>query len=158
MACTTWPFRKLSNTPHTHTHPPRHPPTPSLQSKYGIRIWYWFPQEKKQIDLLCRRKTSMVHQTFVQWASYSLFKFVKSHQTFGLSHRKCLTCPMIFVNTGFRDLIAAAPLNCQRSVRYPWSYTEVCWELNRHTHKKTDRQTALAMIIPGPWLNKTLAN
>ena len=28
--------------------------------------------------LQCRRKTFMVHQTFVQWALYILFKFVKS--------------------------------------------------------------------------------
>ena len=42
----------------------------------------------------------MIHQTFVQWALYILFKFVKSLiKIFGPSHRKCPTCPMIFVNT-----------------------------------------------------------
>ena len=30
---------------------------------------------------------------------YSIQIFEMSHQTFGLSHRKCPTCPMIFVNT-----------------------------------------------------------
>ena len=39
----------------------------------------------------------MVHQTFVQWALYSIQICEISHQTFGPSHRKC---PMIFVNTG----------------------------------------------------------
>ena len=106
----------------TPNHPGTHPPpacNQNMASEYGTD----FHRKRNKIDLLCRQKTSMVHtsmvhQTFVQWAWYSLFKFVKSHQTFGPSHRKCPTCPMIFVNTGFRDLIVAAPLNCQRSVRY----------------------------------------
>ena len=43
-----------------------------------------------------------VHQTFVGWALYILIKFVKSLiRPLGPSHRKCPTCPMIFVNTAF---------------------------------------------------------
>ena len=32
---------------------------------------------------------------------YSIQNCEISHQTFGPSHRKCPTCPMIFVNTAF---------------------------------------------------------
>ena len=50
--------------------------------------------------LQCRWKTFMVHETFVWWALYILYKFVKfSHQTFGPSHRKCRTCPTFFTYT-----------------------------------------------------------
>ena len=44
----------------------------------------------------CSRETFMVHQTFIRWAVYILYKFVKSHQTFGPSHWKCPTYPMVF--------------------------------------------------------------
>ena len=42
----------------------------------------------------------------IRWAYVILFKFVRSHQTFGPSHRRCPTCPMIFVNT-------VSSANCQ---------------------------------------------
>ena len=45
----------------------------------------------------CSWKTFMVHQTFVRWALYILLNLIRH---FGTSHRKCPTCPMIFVNTG----------------------------------------------------------
>ena len=46
----------------------------------------------------------MIHQTFVQFGlMYSIKIRQISHRTFGPSHRKCPTCPMIFVNTGVRS-------------------------------------------------------
>ena len=56
----------------------------------------------------CSRKIFMVHQTFVPWALYILFKFVKSHQTFGPCHLKYPTCPMIFMNTA-KKLVGCRP-------------------------------------------------
>ena len=35
-------------------------------------------EDMSDLDLLCTRKTFMVHQTFVRWALCILFKFVKS--------------------------------------------------------------------------------
>ena len=49
-----------------------------------------WPQTLWVHSLQCRRKTFMVHQTFVWWTLY---------QTFGPSHRKYLTCPTFFAYT-----------------------------------------------------------
>ena len=57
-------------------------------------------------------KTFMIHQTFVRWASYILFKFV----TFGPNHRKRLMCLMIFMNTGSCfHCLALCLSNCWKS-------------------------------------------
>ena len=53
----------------------------------------------KDLPRQCSWNTFMVHQTFVRWALYILFKFVKSRQRFGPRYQKCPTCPMIFMNT-----------------------------------------------------------
>ena len=50
--------------------------------------------------LLCRRKTFVVHQTFVMGFIYSIQICGISLQTFGPSHPKCPTCSTFFAYTG----------------------------------------------------------
>ena len=60
------------------------------------------------------KKTGMVHQTFVWWAVYIPY----SHQTFGLSHRKCPMCPMFFAYTVLATVKNSCNILCMLWVIY----------------------------------------
>ena len=55
--------------------------TPSLDLNQGwfVNYFLWHsPDDNFISNAQCTRKTFMIHQTFVRWALYILFKFVKS--------------------------------------------------------------------------------
>ena len=65
-----------------HTLQVSHSPNLGLYSLSGKMTYHQFSWSLKATSLgaimQCTRKTFKIHQTFVQWALYNLFKFVKS--------------------------------------------------------------------------------
>ena len=84
----------------------------------------------------------MSDQTYVRWALYSIPNCDISHQTFGPSHQKCLTCPMIFVNTAGHGQHHPNLRNGYRWMELSpgWAWG---WQTHRHTRTPThtDEQT-----------------
>ena len=70
-----------------------------------------------------------------------------SHQTFGPSHRKCPTCPMIFVNTATQVNVSQSCFN-SLNILLKLNYIVQVWELVEVNCVISDRRIPLLAGIP----------